>query len=252
MLRRQVSLPQGLMDEIAASNEAVDKYKVQILKKINPADYEESPTDYESALDTPAKQFEKKLSLNQVDPAIVFLAAEDSQQRSHKRQRLNSGSILSQFDGMEVDYAKPGKGYRILTLALGLMCSSCFTGISSQRAISSQFSESKFLGVAKDLDSDFERRLTKMNLVSNESSLEKIWESSSDKSTATLMKNIQRGIEGPLSGFAKKLISGNYSRNTTDDLIKKANFYFWMSPSHSTLRLLRGQSSDEPSYHMMH
>lgn len=156
---------------------------------------------------------------------------------------------------MEVDYAKPSKGYRILTLALGLMCSSCFTGISSQRAIANQFNETKFLGqaVTKDLDVEIETKLTKMNLTSNESSIEKLWESSSDKSTATLMKNIQRGIQGPLAGFAKKLISGNYSRNTTDQLIKKANFYFWMSPSHSTLRLLRRQTVDEQlPYTLMH
>lgn len=84
-----------------------------------------------------------------------------------------------------------------------------------------------------------------MNIASQNTEIEKHWESNSDKSTANLMKNIKQGLEGPLSGFVKKLISGNYSKNMTDNLVKRANFFFWMSPNHSTLRLLTRQPVDD-------
>lgn len=81
-----------------------------------------------------------------------------------------------------------------------------------------------------------------MHLNSNDSTTERLWENSSEEGAAMMMKNIQHGMQGPLSGFIKQLISGTYSKNTTDILCKKANFFFWMSPSHSTIRLLRPQS----------
>ena len=56
----------------------------------------------------------------------------------------------------------------------------------------------------------------------------------------------------PLGGFIKQLVIGNFSKLVTDQMRKKAYFFFWMSPNQNTIRLLSNSSQSSMNYSSMY
>lgn len=75
-----------------------------------------------------------------------------------------------------------------------------------------------------------------MDIDSRENTLD---QSKAELKAAQMIKRLQNDVKGPLSGFIKTLIDGQYSKQLTERMCNRANFFFWMSPSHCTLRLMR-------------
>jgi len=112
-----------------------------------------------------------------------------------------------------------------LAMALGMMCCS---------------SQSLSVGEIKSHEYDIESRFVNMNLASHYDDVAS--EHGMLGESAKLMKTLQNNVQGPMSGLVKGLIQGKYT-HLTEHISKQANFFLWMSPSHSTMRLIRPQKS---------
>lgn len=173
-----------------------------------------------------------EINFIQEDPALHFLAADDFCQEDKilKRQRLNSGIIKTNHNDMfdtQTDLSscldftdnaskqQTNKGYRFFALALGMMCCSSLLNCANNRQLTSQtnFNVQKMISHSamispRGSNSNIEDKLISMNLASREQSND----SSNELKTAQLMKRLQNNVQGPLSGFIKTLIEGQYTK----------------------------------------
>ena len=166
------------------------------------------------------------------------------------------------------------KGFLLLAFALGMMCCNSSlvggSGAHRQGALAQEPTEEN-MTVQKLLTThssgsnspknrqqmhqrfsssfDIESKLTNMNIASREQSLNiPASEERPLNYTAKMMKSLHKGFNGPLSGLVKGLISGN-QLHMTERMCQKANFFFWMSPNHCTLRLMRPTHSSSAQLH---
>ena len=234
-----------------------------------------------SPIDLSSTVASSKIEETITDPAAIFLADDISQSAtSYKRQRLNSGTILDQIDesetmtaqsfngedSMEIDSCQTkkqqSKGFLCLAFAIGMMaCNSGLVGDVQQNSSLATYDNENGMAIQKLIDSpmskhdnqmerlssdfDIESKLINMNLASREQSIDNLPSSEQRplNNTAKIMKSLQKGFNGPLSGLVKGLISGK-QLHMTELMCQKANFFFWMSPNHCTMRLLRPQGTN--------
>jgi len=144
-------------------------------------------------------------------------------------------TIDSEMEDCAAPSTSKGKGSLLLAAALGMMACSPMADHQSYtqdpiNQILSQGGQMSPRNSQKHLDLDMQNRFVSMNLLSREGSFDVTTEDK--RSTARLMKNLQQGFSTPLNGLISNLVDRS-------EAYSKANNFFWMSPSVSTLRLLK-------------